>query len=224
MRFGCLVALLCAGAALAQDPVQVDNRHYSIVFENDRVRVLRIRYGAGEKSVMHEHPDSLAVFLTELNVRFTAPDGSAQELTAKAGEVRWTPAGNHLPENLLPGPMELVLVEMKTRSGGRNSAKEDPVKLSPTLYQVLLENEQVRVLNARYARGDKSALHEHPGTVVVCLTDQQVRYNLASGMVSDATFKAGDVFWNPPTRHQPENLSPSAIAAILVEIKAARGR
>jgi hypothetical protein len=40
----------------ADDPVKVDPKHYKVEFENDRVRVLRIRYGAGEKSVMHRPP------------------------------------------------------------------------------------------------------------------------------------------------------------------------
>ena len=34
---------------MAQDPVHVDLRHYTVEFENDQVRVLRIRYGPHEK-------------------------------------------------------------------------------------------------------------------------------------------------------------------------------
>src|SRR5437879_4979742 len=43
------------------DPVKVDPKHYRVDFENDRVRVLRISYGPREKSVMHSHPDGMAV-------------------------------------------------------------------------------------------------------------------------------------------------------------------
>jgi hypothetical protein len=56
-------------------------------FENDRVRVLRIRYGAGEKSVMHSHPKSIAVFLTDAHGKFTYPDGKTEDINAKAGTV-----------------------------------------------------------------------------------------------------------------------------------------
>jgi glycine betaine/choline ABC-type transport system substrate-binding protein len=38
---------------------------YRVTFENDQVRLLRINYGPNEKSVMHEHPNSIAVFLTD---------------------------------------------------------------------------------------------------------------------------------------------------------------
>jgi quercetin dioxygenase-like cupin family protein len=37
----------------ADDPVRVDSKHYKVEFENDRVRVVRISYAPGERSVMH---------------------------------------------------------------------------------------------------------------------------------------------------------------------------
>lgn len=101
----------------AQDPVKVDAKHYKVEFENDQVRVLRIHYAAGEKSVMHEHPGSVAVFLTDHHVKFTYPDGKSEEVTAKAGQARWTPAGPHLPENIGDKPFELILVELKSKAG-----------------------------------------------------------------------------------------------------------
>ena len=94
--------------------MQVDSKHYKVVFENDQVRVLRITYGPHEKSVMHDHPNAVAIYLTDQNVKFTSPDGKTQTLPGKAGETIWTPAGKHLPENLGDKPMELILVELKT--------------------------------------------------------------------------------------------------------------
>lgn len=98
---------------LAQDPVKVDSKHYKVEFENDQVRVLRINYGPHEKSVMHEHPDAVAVFLKDGKTQFTMPDGKTQTMEMKAGTTMWTPAGKHLPENLNDTPFELVLVELK---------------------------------------------------------------------------------------------------------------
>jgi len=95
------------------DPVKVDSQHYKIEAENDRVRVLRITYGAHEKSVMHGHPDTVAVFLTSNRGRFTFPDGRQEERSWKAGESMLMPAEEHLPENLSNNPLELVLIELK---------------------------------------------------------------------------------------------------------------
>jgi quercetin dioxygenase-like cupin family protein len=98
---------------VAQDPVKVDPKHYKVEFENDQVRVLRISYGPGEKSVMHEHPANVAVFLTDGQGKFTLPDGKTQAAPFKAGTAQWDAGGEHLPENVGDKPFELILVELK---------------------------------------------------------------------------------------------------------------
>jgi quercetin dioxygenase-like cupin family protein len=107
-----------AFSAYAQDAVAVDPKHYKVELENDQVRVLRIRYGPGEKSVMHQHPASVAVFLTDGQVKFTTPDGKSQEQTVKAGSAMLGNTEVHRPENVGAKPFELILVELKG-GGGR---------------------------------------------------------------------------------------------------------
>jgi quercetin dioxygenase-like cupin family protein len=65
------------GGAVAQDPTVVDANHYKVMFENDQVRVLKITYGPKEKSVMHEHPNAVAVFLTDGQMKFQLADGKS---------------------------------------------------------------------------------------------------------------------------------------------------
>jgi quercetin dioxygenase-like cupin family protein len=111
-----LSVLLCVSFASmlsAQDAVKTDPKHYSVISENDQVRILKVHYGAHEKSVMHSHPDSVAVFLTDATVQFTLPDGKKQTMTVKAGDSQFTKAGIHLPENTTGEGMDLVLVELK---------------------------------------------------------------------------------------------------------------
>ena len=105
-----------------QDPVKVDPAHYKVEFENAHVRVLRIRYGPRERSVMHGHPTSVGVHLTDAHARFTFPDGKTEELRATAGEVRSYPGGEHLPENLGDQPLELVFVELKVPAAAKKPA------------------------------------------------------------------------------------------------------
>jgi quercetin dioxygenase-like cupin family protein len=108
--------LITATSAYAQDAVTADPGHYKVEFENEQVRVLRIRYGPGEKSVMHEHPANVAVFLTDGQAKFTLADGKSQEQPVKAGSTRWGDAEKHLPENVGAKPFELILVELKGRT------------------------------------------------------------------------------------------------------------
>ena len=111
-----LIAIPCfliATLAYAQDPVKVDPKHYKVELENDQVRILRIHYGAHEKSVPHNHPNSVAVYLTDGKIKFTDASGKTQEATAKAGESSYTPAQVHTPENVGDAPFEAILVELK---------------------------------------------------------------------------------------------------------------
>ena len=56
---------------MAHDPVKVDPTHHKVEFEKAKMRVLRISYGPGERSVMHGHPASVGVHLTDAHARFT---------------------------------------------------------------------------------------------------------------------------------------------------------
>lgn len=98
---------------MAQDPVKVDAKHYTVEIENDKVRVIRIKYAPGDKSVMHGHPASVAVFLTDHHGRFTYPDGKSEEINTKAGQAIFIDATEHLPENLGNQPLELLQIELK---------------------------------------------------------------------------------------------------------------
>ena len=123
---GVAVSLFLTTVVLAQDPTKVDSKHYTVVSENDQVRILKIHYGPHEKSVMHSHPNSVAVFLTDGQVRFTLPGGKTQDSNVKAGDAVYTPAQTHLPENQGDKPFELVLVELKGKGGAAKPAAAKP--------------------------------------------------------------------------------------------------
>ena len=114
-----LVLVLCLTAfpALGQDPVKIDPAFNRVEFENDRVRILRIRLGPGQKDSLHEHPASIAVTLTDQHVRVTGADGVSRELRRKAGEVRYLEPSVHRIENLSEAAYETVLVELKGSPG-----------------------------------------------------------------------------------------------------------
>jgi quercetin dioxygenase-like cupin family protein len=117
--------LVCSACAvMAQDPVKVDSKHYSVEFENSQVRVLRIKVGPHEKSIMHRHPNAVAIFLTDTNGKFTFPNGTSQDINNKAGDALWTPAITHLPENTGDQPFEVILVELKGKPAAKKLAKK----------------------------------------------------------------------------------------------------
>lgn len=83
------------------DPVAVDPKHYKVEFENDQVRVVRIRYGPHDKSALHEHVGNRVVcYITD-------------SLNVKAGEVRLGGPSTHSEQNTLDQPVERITLELK---------------------------------------------------------------------------------------------------------------
>ena len=96
------------------DAAKLDPKHYKVEFENDKVRVLRIKYGPGEKSVMHDHSEGVVVILNDQKAKFTQPNGESFTGSPKAGTVFWSKATRHLPENIGSDTTEVIQVELKT--------------------------------------------------------------------------------------------------------------
>ena len=121
-------AVLCVGfvpTLLAQDAVKVDPKHYAVVSENDQVRILKVHYGPHETSVMHSHPATVVVFLTDAKTQFTYPDGKKEELSPAAGGAKYSAATTHLPENTGDTAMDAIVIELK----GKTTAT--PGKMKP---------------------------------------------------------------------------------------------
>ena len=118
-----LVAMMClvVSTGKAQDPVKVDPKHHKVEFENDRVRVLRMHLGPKESSPMHEHPVNAAVWLTDARNKVTLADGKTEERPHKAGSVGYRAAEKHTVENLTDKDFEMIIVELKSKSGAAKS-------------------------------------------------------------------------------------------------------
>ena len=122
----------------------------------------------------------------------------------------------HLTAGMLLGAL-LATFAFALSSGARSS--QDPVKLSPQYYKVLLENEQVRVLEYRLKPGEKEPTHSHPAGVVYILGDSTLRSTLPDGQAVESSGKAGDVYWRTPLTHTLENIGNTEAHALAVELK-----
>lgn len=202
------------------DPTIADSGHYTTEFENDAVRIVRIAYGPGEESVMHYHPDSVAVFVTDQLVQMTLSDGSTEEFPAKAGDAMFTPGGQHLPRNDSDSPLELVLVELKSReSSPAESSGPHATDVDPDHYTAEFENDAVCIVRIAYGAGEGSVMHHHPDSVAVFLTDHLVEMTSPDGSTAEISAKAGDAMFIPAGQHLPKNISDSAWEVVLVELK-----
>jgi len=96
------------------DAPTADPKHYSVSFENDVARFLRVRYGPGEKSPMHRHLPGCVVYLTDQTFNFTIPDGTSERDSVEGGSLGCGDGNVHAAENL-EGEAEFIIVEFKDR-------------------------------------------------------------------------------------------------------------
>ena len=99
---------------------------------------------------------------------------------------------------------------------------KDSTIVDPDVHQVVLENDQVRVLEARAAPGWKSPMHSHPPLLLVSLGSARLKFHTPEGQTQIVDFRPGTVLWrDKPFEHSWELLAGD-LHVVAVEIKAAR--
>ena len=84
------------------DPLKVDPKHYTLEFDNEQTRVMRVRFGLKEKGVEHEHTFSnVVVYLND-------------QARGKTGEARLDEGPRtHTEENPLDYAVERISIDLK---------------------------------------------------------------------------------------------------------------
>jgi len=114
------------------DPAQTDPDHYTVIFENERVRVLEYQDKPGAKTTWHAHPDTLMFTLSSFRRRIAAA-GRQVEVELPARQARWVSAQEHSGENIGDTDSHSIFVELKepAPAGLRPAAAELGPSASP---------------------------------------------------------------------------------------------
>ena len=100
-------------AASAPDPLTTDPDKYSLVLENERVRILRYHDQPGAKTSPHHHRPFVLVVLAPFKRRLIFPDGTFKDREFKAGDAVWMPEQVHSGENIGTTDTDVLLIEVK---------------------------------------------------------------------------------------------------------------
>jgi beta-alanine degradation protein BauB len=100
---------------------------------------------------------------------------------------------------------------------------QDPTKVEPKHYQLAFENEWVQVVNVHYGPHEKSVMHDHPGGVVVVLTEGHLKFTDQNGHTREVFAKPGESRWYPPFKHRVENLGDTTYNAVYIGVKTKSG-
>jgi beta-alanine degradation protein BauB len=218
-RLTLAVLAVCLGATtgFAQDPVKVNPKHYHVVVDNARVRVLHVTVAPGEKTVMHEHPDNVTILLTDGKMTFTGADGKSETLDTKAGTALASGKQKHMGANAGTTPLEAIVVELK---GAAAPTAKLPATRPHMALDLLAENPRADVFKIQADAAFKEAAGTTHDYDQVVIAPGPTTLLLEVGGKSRTAWKRGDVaFIGRGQAHRSENTSGKPQEMIVVAIK-----
>jgi quercetin dioxygenase-like cupin family protein len=94
------------------DPKDVASNVYTLIMENERVRVFNVTFEPGEKAIMHDHPDHVVYVLKGGKIKLTSA-GKINILDLETGKAIFLNEQSHEAENVGQSKLELLVVELK---------------------------------------------------------------------------------------------------------------
>lgn len=115
----------------------------------------------------------------------------------------------------------LLVLVLGTVPLGAQKAK-DAVVIDPDAHRVVLENEHVRVFEARASQGARSPMHSHPPFVFIALDTARLKFGLPDGTTSIFDTHPGQVVWMADGAQHSWQLLSGRVSVIGVEVKSAQ--
>lgn len=205
-----------ASAALAQDPAKAHANQYHVLLDNARVRVLHVNVPPGAKNALHDHPDHVAIVLTDSSIRFTDAAGKPAEVTRKKGDALYVNAGKHAGENTGTAALEAIIVEFKG-AAGTAAVPESRAGMNAT---TLVDNARTKVVrvsaDASFAEPAGSK-HDYD-QVVIPLGGAGM--SLTVDGKTKTAWKLGDAeFIGRGVAHESKNTSGKPVDFVIVAVK-----
>jgi quercetin dioxygenase-like cupin family protein len=236
MRSLVIFAAMVVALSGFQDPVAVNPKIVTVVFENERVRVLRVHFGPHDRLELHSHPALVVLSMTNGSRRVYSADGSHRDTSATPGEVQWREPSTHAVENLIDDPSENIEIELKKTAAAAVAAvpskvslsSEDllepvPVQNEPHHHSVL-ENQYVRVLDVSIAAGESTLFHTHEhDNLSIRVSGGQAQTQLQGSDWRPASqVERGSVVFSSasskPYTHRVKNVGPDTYRVIDIEL------
>ena len=111
--------------------------------------------------------------------------------------------------------LTLALTSLPAASGLTQNAAGGKAPVASSL----LDNEQIRVREVRFAPGAKQPAAARPNTFFYALTDGSLVFSPPGRTAYELTFKAGEALWLPSQETSTANEGDKEVRALMVELK-----
>jgi len=104
------------------------------------------------------------------------------------------------------------------------AAGQDPAKVSPGTYKLVLDNPTVRVFRVGGPAGNKVPMHSHPDHLAIALAPAKIQISPKDGKPETLEMANESASYVPAGAHESANMGSAPLDAIVVELKAAPGK
>lgn len=104
------------------------------------------------------------------------------------------------------------------------AAGQDPARVSPETYRLVLENEAVRIFRVSGPAGNKVAVHAHPDHLAIALTAARIQFTRPGAEPETVDLASESATYVPAGAHESANVGTAPFDAIVIELKGAAGQ
>ena len=219
-----LLIISCSGSKEQPlHPEIVSPDVYKVLLENDDVKVLEVTFEPGQSDNMHKHYPATVYILQGGKAQVTLPDGTVNEIEPPTGFIGHnTETARHQVQNIGDNTIKIILVERKNTHTVTETDEKLilPEEVSPDVYEVIFENDDVKVLDVTFAPGQGDNMHEHGVITYYGIKGGKLQNTLPDGTVKEMEVPDGFVgHGNTIVKHQMENVGNDTVQVIIVEHK-----
>ena len=214
--------------AWSQDLVTVAPKAAKVVYEDARIRVVRLRIEPNEALPTHDRPRRVIIPLTTSVVNSTLPDGRTGPSRSVAGQAGWgEPAVRSLVNQA--NPVDNIIVELKQASVPAKPLPHPPTPapsgyLEDRFHHWAFENQYVRVYDLRIPPGKTTDFHLHAiDSVFVRVTGGLVASQDQGKEWATERIEPGSVEVSAdasyPKMHRVRNMGTAEYHVVVVQLK-----
>ena len=214
----------CSNSSEMLLPELVSPDIYKVLLDNNDVKVLEVTFGPGQSDNMHDHNPVTFYLVEGGKAQVTLPDGTVNEREIPTGFTGHnTDKVRHQVKNIGENIIKIILVEHKKIRSKSSTINKDylfPEKVSPDVYKVLLENDNIKVLEVEFEPGQGDNMHDHNPMIAYILQGGKAQATLPDGTTNEREVPSGVSFFaKEGQRHQAKNIGDNTIKILLVEYK-----
>ena len=205
-------------------PEKVSPEIYEVLLENEAVKVMKVTFAPGQEDNMHDHYPFTGYLLDGGKAQVTMPDGKVNEREFPSGFIAHNGNGvRHKVKNIGSNDMNIILIEHKNLGSTPtfdNEANLAAHNVSPDIYEIVHEDELIKVYTATFPAGSSDNVHEHGMNTAYVITGGKVEITEADGSVNERNIPDGAVLHSDKmVRHQVKNIGETDIKVLLAEYK-----